>query len=338
MKRRKLGSGGLTVSAIGLGCMGMSQSYGPGDDAESIRTLHRALDLGVTLLDTADAYGNGANETLVGGAIRDRRQDVVLATKFGVVPPPGGTLATEVDGRPERVKPCCEASLRRLGVDAIDLYYLHRVDPTVPIEDTVGAMAEMVREGKVRFLGLSEAGPASLRRAHRTHPIAALQSEYSLWTREPERTVLSVCRELGIGFVAFSPIGRGFFGTAIRGTEQLASTDVRRCLPRFDGQNLQRNRNLYQRLESMARAKGCTTAQLALGWLLAMGEIIVPIPGTKRRRYLEENVEAATLLLTPEDMASLDDGFPVGSAAGTRYPADSMRLLETEQTHEPHHS
>jgi aryl-alcohol dehydrogenase-like predicted oxidoreductase len=338
MKRRKLGSGGLTVSAIGLGCMGMSQSYGSGDDAESTRTLHRALDLGVTLLDTADAYGKGANETLIGAAIHDRRQEVVLASKFGVVPPAGSGPASEVDGRPERVRPSCEASLRRLRVDAIDLYYLHRVDPKVPIEDTVGAMAEMVREGKVRALGLSEAGPASLRRAHRTHRIAALQSEYSLWTRDPERTVFPVCRELGIGFVAFSPIGRGFFASAIRSTGQLATTDVRRYLPRFDGENLQRNLSLYQRLESMARDKGCTTAQLALAWLLAMGEDLVPIPGTKRRRHLEENVEAATLSLTTGEMAALDDAFPVGAAAGTRYPADSMRLLETEQPQEPHQS
>src|SRR5438309_1187483 len=260
MKLRTLGSGGLTVSALGLGCMGMSQSYGALDDDESIRTLHRALDVGVTLIDTADAYGKGANEALVGRGIRDRRQDIVLASKFGLVPPPGGGPATDVDGRPERAKSCCDASLRRLGVDVIDLYYLHRVDPKVPIEDSVGAMAELVHEGHVRFLGLSEAGPATLRRAHRTHPIAALQSEYSLWTREAEGTVFPVCRELGIGLVPFSPLGRGFFGAAIRDRDQLASNDVRRRLPRFEGANLRRNLELYDRLQAMARAKACTTA------------------------------------------------------------------------------
>jgi aryl-alcohol dehydrogenase-like predicted oxidoreductase len=331
MTLRKLGTGGLEVSSIGLGCMGMSQSYGAGDDEESIRTLHRALDLGITLIDTADAYGKGANETLVGRAIRDRRRDVVLASKFGLVPPPGGGPATEVDGRPERVKGCCEASLRRLGVDTIDLYYLHRVDPKVPIEESVGAMAELVSEGKVRFLGLSEAGPATLRRAHATHPIAALQSEYSLWTREPERTVLPACRELGIGLVAFSPLGRGFFGGAVRDTSTLASNDVRRKLPRFEDENLQRNLSLFDRLDHLARTKGCTTAQLALAWMLAKAEDVVPIPGTKRVKYLEENAAAATLTLTTGEMAALEDIFPIGAAAGTRYPAESMRLLETEK-------
>jgi aryl-alcohol dehydrogenase-like predicted oxidoreductase len=309
--------------------MGMSQSYGPPDDEESVRTLHRALDLGVTLIDTADAYGKGANETLVGRAIGERRRDIVLASKFGLVPGPSGP-ATEVDARPERVRTCCDASLRRLGVDVIDLYYLHRVDPKVPIEDSVGAMAELVHEGRVRFLGLSEAGPATLRRAHRTHPIAALQSEYSLWTREAERTVFPVCRELGIGLVPFSPLGRGFFGAAIRDRDQLASNDVRRRLPRFEGANLRRNLELYDRLEAMARAKACTTAQLALAWILAKGDDIVPIPGTKQRRYLEENIAAAGLPLSREELAALDKAFPIGVASGTRYPAESMRLLETE--------
>src|SRR5439155_15206590 len=258
MKVRKLGSGGLAVSAIGLGCMGMSQSYGPGDDEESTRTLHRAIDLGVTLIDTADVYGKGANEILVGRAIRGRRSQVVLASKFGLVPPPGGGPATEVDGRPERVKACCEGSLQRLGVDVIDLYYLHRVDPKVPIEDSVGAMTELVQEGKVRFLGLSEAGSQSLRRAHLTHPIAAVQSEYSLWTREPERAVIPACRELGIGFVAFSPLGRGFFGGAVRDTAQLAANDVRRKLPRFESGNLPRNLALYDRLHAIAQKAGYT--------------------------------------------------------------------------------
>jgi len=331
MTRRKLGAAGPFVSSIGLGCMGMSQSYGKGDDEESIRTLHRALDLGVTLIDTADAYGKGANETLVGQAVRNRRGEVVLASKFGLVPPPGGGPATEVDARPERVKACCEASLHRLGVDVIDLYYLHRVDPKVPIEDTVGAMADLVREGKVRFLGLSEAGPRSLRRAHAVHPIAALQSEYSLWSRDPERAALPVCRELGIGFVAFSPLGRGFLSGSVKSREGLEPNDVRHKLPRFQNGNLQDNLALVERLESAARRKGCSASQLALAWLLAKGHDIVPIPGTKRRRYLEMNAAAADVALSPEDVAALDDMFPLGAAAGTRYPAESMRLLESEQ-------
>jgi aryl-alcohol dehydrogenase-like predicted oxidoreductase len=328
MDRRTLGTRGLEVSAIGLGCMGMSQSYGAGDDEESIRTLNRALDLGVTLLDTADAYGRGANETLVGRVVRERRKDVVLATKFGLMPPPGGGTATDVDGRPERARSCCEASLQRLGIDVIDLYYLHRVDPKVPIEDTVGAMADLVREGKVRFLGLSEAGAATLRRAQKIHPIVAVQSEYSLWTRDPERAVLPACRELGIGFVAFSPLGRGFFGSAIRDTTTLAANDVRRKMPRFESTNLQHNLSLFARLESMATAKRCTTAQLALAWMLAQDPIVVPIPGTKRQRYIEENVAAEAIALSDEEMHALNDMFPPGIAAGTRYPEGSMRLLE----------
>src|SRR5262245_20145438 len=332
MKLRKLGAAGPMVSAIGLGCMGMSQSYGKGDDEESIRTLHRALDLGVTLIDTADAYGKGANETLVGQAIRSRRGEVVLATKFGLVPPPGGGTATDVDARPERVKSCCDASLRRLGIEVIDLYYLHRVDPKVPIEDTVGAMADLVREGKVRFLGLSEAGPRSLRRASAVHPIAALQSEYSLWSRGPERAVLPVCRELGIGFVAFSPLGRGFLSGTVKSLERLEPNDVRRKLPRFEDGNLQENVALVERLEATAGNKGCSAAQLALAWLLAKGADIVPIPGTKRRRYLEMNAVADAIALSADDVAALDEMFPIDAAAGTRYPAESMRLLESEQT------
>ena len=331
MTLRKLGAAGPFVSSIGLGCMGMSQSYGKGDDEESIRTLHRALDLGITLIDTADAYGKGANETLVGQAVRSRRGEVVLASKFGLVPPPGGGPATEVDARPERVKACCQASLRRLGVDVIDLYYLHRVDPKVPIEDTVGAMADLVREGTVRFLGLSEAGPRSLRRAHAVHPIAAVQSEYSLWSRDPERAALPVCRELGIGFVAFSPLGRGFLSGSVKSREGLEPNDVRHKLPRFQNGNLQDNLALVERLESAARRKGCAASQLALAWLLAKGHDIVPIPGTKRRRYLEMNAAAADVALSAEDVAALDDMFPPGVAAGTRYPAESMRLLESEQ-------
>jgi aryl-alcohol dehydrogenase-like predicted oxidoreductase len=330
MKTRQLGSGGLTVSAIGLGCMGMSQSYGAGDDEESIRTIHRALDLGVTFLDTADVYGKGANETLVGRAIKSRRREVVLATKFGLIPGPGGP-ATDVDARPERVRAACEASLARLGVDVIDLYYAHRVDPKVPIEATVGAMAELIREGKVRFLGLSEAGPNTLRRAYQTHPIAALQSEYSLWSREPEHAVLPACRELGIGFVPFSPLGRGFLSGAVKDLDHLAPNDVRRGFPRFQDENLQPNVRLVQRLEEMARAKGCSAPQLALAWLLAKGQDIVPIPGTKRRRYLEENAAATEVALTAEGVATLDQAFPPGSAAGERYPPASMALLETER-------
>jgi aryl-alcohol dehydrogenase-like predicted oxidoreductase len=330
MKRRQLGTSGLTVSAIGLGCMGMSQSYGAPDDAESIRTIHRALDVGVTFLDTADAYGKGGNETLVGRAIHGRRNEVQLATKFGLIPGPSGP-ATDVDGRPERVKACCDASLARLGIDVIDLYYLHRVDPKVPIEETVGAMAELVREGKVRFLGLSEAGPETMRRACRIHPLAALQTEYSLWSRVPERAVLGACRELGIGFVPFSPLGRGFLTGAVTDLERLEQNDVRRTLPRFQGENLKQNVTMVKRLEEMARTKGCSPPQLALAWLLAKGEDIVPIPGTKRQKYLEANAAAVDITLTPQDVAALDEAFPIGSASGERYPPGSMRLLETEQ-------
>ena len=330
MKRRHLGKSGLTVSAIGLGCMGMSQSYGAPDEAESIRTIHRALDLGVTFLDTADAYGKGANETLVGRAIRDRRNEVELATKFGLIPGPSGP-ATDVDGRPERVKGCCDASLSRLGIDKIDLYYLHRVDPKVPIEDTVGAMSDLVRAGKVRFLGLSEAGPETLRRAYRVHPIAALQTEYSLWSRVPERAVFSACRELGIGFVPFSPLGRGFLTGAVTDLERLEQNDVRRTLPRFQGENLKQNVVMVKRLEEMARSKGCSAPQLALAWLLAKGEDIVPIPGTKRQKYLEANAAAVEISLSPKEVAALEEAFPIGSAAGERYPPASMALLETEQ-------
>ena len=327
MQTRELGRSGLKVGAIGLGCMGMSQSYGPPDDDESVRTIHAALDLGVTLIDTADAYGKGGNERLVGRAIRDRRAAVVLATKFGLVPSASGP-ATAVDARPERVRACLEASLERLGIDVIDLYYLHRVDSNVPIEETVGAMAGLVREGKVRFLGLSEAGPDNIRRAHATHSIAALQSEYSLWTREPETRVLPVCRELGIGFVPFSPLGRGFFAGAVREAAAIAAGDVRRGLPRFQGANLERNLTALDRFNGLARTKGCSPPQLALAWVLSKGADIVPIPGTKQRRYLEDNVRAASLPITSDEAAALDRLFPVGSAAGDRYPPESMKLLD----------
>ena len=330
LQTRELGRSGLKVGAIGLGCMGMSQSYGPPDDEESVRTIERALDLGVTLIDTADAYGKGVNERLVGRAIAARRRGLVVATKFGIVPNASGP-ATNVDARPERVRPCCEASLTRLGIDVIDLYYLHRVDPAVPIEETVGAMADLVREGKVRFLGLSEAGPESIRRAQATHPITALQSEYSLWTRDPEVRVLPVCRELGIGFVPFSPLGRGFFAGAVRDVAAIPTGDVRRTLPRFQSGNLERNLTILERFEDLARAKSCTPPQLALAWLLAKGQDIVPIPGTKRRRYVEENAAAADLTLSAAEVAILDEAFPAGAAAGTRYPAESMRLLESSK-------
>jgi aryl-alcohol dehydrogenase-like predicted oxidoreductase len=327
IQTRELGRSGLKVGAIGLGCMGMSQSYGAADDVESVRAIHRALDLGVTLLDTSDAYARGANERLVGGAIRDRRHDAIVATKFGLVPNASGP-ATEVDARPERVRASCEASLERLGTDAIDLYYLHRVDPGVAIEETVGAMAGLVREGKVRFLGLSEAGPENIRRAHATHPIAALQSEYSLWTREPEVRVLEVCRELGIGFVPFSPLGRGFFGGAIRSAAAIPAGDIRRSLPRFQTGNIERNLTVLERFEELARARGCTPPQLALAWVLAKGRDIVPIPGTKRQRYVEANADAAELQLCADEIADLDALFPIGGAVGARYPVESMKLLD----------
>ncbi len=327
MQTRELGRSGLKVGAIGLGCMGMSQSYGPPDAEEAVQTIQRALDLGVTLIDTADAYGKGDNERLVGRAIRERREQVILASKFGIVPGASGP-ATNVDARPERVRGCCEASLERLGIDAIDLYYLHRVDPNVPIEETVGAMAELVHQGKVRFLGLSEAGPENIRRAHATHPIAALQSEYSLWTREPEGRVLPVCRELGIGFVPFSPLGRGFFAGAVRDAAAIPAGDVRRSLPRFQSGNIERNLTVLERFEAVARVKGCTPPQLALAWVLGRGRDIVPIPGTKRRRYLEDNAAAAAVSLSAAEVSELEALFPIGSAAGTRYPAESMKLLD----------
>lgn len=328
MKQRKLGSPGPWVSSIGLGCMGMSEFYGPRDEKESIATIHRALDLGITFLDTADMYGPHTNEALVGRAIKERgREEIVLATKFGVVRDPSNPTFRGVSGKPEYVRSACEASLRRLGVDTIDLYYQHRVDPDTPIEETVSAMAQLVKEGKIRYLGLSEAGVQTIRRAHAVHPIAALQTEYSLWTRDPEDGILQVCRELGIAFVAYSPLGRGFLTGKIRRFEDLAPDDFRRYSPRFQGENFQRNLDLVKRVHGIAVQKGCTPAQLALAWVLSQGEDIIPIPGTKRRTFLEENLGALDVRLTPEDLARIEEAMPKGVAAGMRYPEAIMSML-----------
>ncbi len=326
MQRRTLGPHGPSVSALGLGCMGMSEFYGAHDDAESIATIHYALDRGVDFLDTADMYGAGANETLVGRAIRDRRDRVFLATKFGFVRDPANPAARNVDGRPEYVRRACDASLRRLGIEHIDLYYLHRVDPKVPIEDTVGAMAELVRAGKVRYLGLSEVSPQTLERAHAVHPITALQSEYSLWTRDPEQGVLDACARLGVGFVPYSPLGRGFLTGAIRSPDDFDADDYRRSHPRFMGENFARNLALVDKVRELAAAKGCTPAQLALAWVLRRGEHIVPIPGTRRRRNLDDNLGALAVEFRAEELAAIEAVFPAGSAAGARYPERMMAL------------
>jgi len=327
MKRRHLGRNGPEVTSVGLGCMGMSEFYGPADEKESLATLERALELGVNFLDTADAYGRGANEELLGRALRGHRDTVVLATKFGIVRSDDPQFRA-VSGRPEYVRTACEASLRRLGVERIDLYYQHRVDLDTPIEDTVGAMAQLVDEGKVAHLGLSEASPATLRRAHAVHPIAALQTEYSLWSRDPELEILGVCRELGVGFVAYSPLGRGLLTGRFRSPDDLGDDDWRRTSPRFQGENLERNVAQLGALEALARDKGCTTAQLTLAWLMTRGDDIVPIPGTKRRRYLEENVAALRIALSPEDLARLDRLAPRGAAAGGRYPESQMGWVD----------
>ncbi len=329
MEQRTLGTQGLSVSAEGLGCMGMSEFYGSLDDAESFATINLALDLGVTLIDTADIYGPYTNEVLVGRAIAERRDEVVLATKFGIVRDPNDPTVRGVSGRPEYVRACCEASLRRLSLDHIDLYYQHRVDADVAIEETVGAMGELVEEGKVRFLGLSEAAPETIRRAHAVHPISALQSEYSLWTRELEEEILPTIRELGIGLVAYSPLGRGFLTGAITSPDDFAQDDFRRHNPRFQGENFARNLQLVERVRELAHERNCTPGQLALAWVLHQGHDIVPIPGTKRRRYLEENLEATEVSLSADDLARIDEAAPIHFAAGDRYP-DMTRIAPTQ--------
>jgi aryl-alcohol dehydrogenase-like predicted oxidoreductase len=326
MQVRKLGHSPLNISALGLGCMGMSEFYGAQSEEEAVATIHRALELGVNFIDTADMYGCGKNEELVGRALRGRRDQVVLATKFGNVRDAEGRFAG-IDGRPEYVRGACDASLRRLQVDTIDLYYQHRVDREVPIEDTVGAMSRLVEQGKVRYLGLSEAAPATIRRAHRTHPISALQTEYSLWTRDPEEEILPVCEELEITFVAYSPLGRGFLTGRFQRFEDLAPDDWRRNAPRFQGENFQRNLDLVRRVEKIAAAKGAKAAQLALAWVLAQGERIVPIPGTANRRHLEENVAALEVAITLRDLAQLNEAAPQGAAAGARYAEAAMKVV-----------
>lgn len=327
METRRLGSQGLATSAVGLGCMGMSEFYSPKDDAESIRTIHRALDLGITLIDTADMYGPFKNERLVGGAVRGRRDQVVIATKFGQKRSEDGKHLG-IDGTPAYVRQACDDSLGRLGIDTIDLYYQHRVDPNVPIEETVGAMAELVRAGKVRCIGLSEASPRTIRRAHAVHPITALQTEYSLWTRDPEDEILATCTELGVGFVAYAPLGRGFLAGRFTRTSDIEAGDRRHDHPRFHEENLAANQAILRRLEPIAARKGCSLAQLALAWVLSRGDTIVPIFGAKHVRYVEENVRATDIRFTPDELRELDTAAPKGGTAGPRYPAGGLQTVD----------
>lgn len=327
METRSLGTQGLKTSQLGLGCMGMSEFYGAGDDAESIKVIHRAIELGVTFLDTADAYGPHTNEVLVGKALKGKRNQVTLATKFGIVRDPQNPMARSINGKPEYVRSACEASLKRLDVEVIDLYYLHRVDQTTPIEETVGAMSELVKQGKVKTIGLSEVSPATLRKAHKVHPITALQTEYSLWSREPEDELLSVCKELGIAFVAYSPLGRGFLTGQIKKFDDLAADDFRRTSPRFQGENFQKNLDIVKKLETLAAQKGCTASQLALAWVMAQGDHIFPIPGTKRMKYLEENAGALKVTFTKNELEEINQISPKGVATGTRYTEGGMKLV-----------